>query len=193
MWVTNSALVPDPDKEPDGLVSQPLEWPLLSRTLRMCSWGDKDIKYMMIGNPIVWWLSAASLVIYVGLYGFYKLLQQRRLSKPWHPKKWRYFTTIGRCFVTAWVLHYVPFMLMGRVLYLHHYFPALYFGILNIGFILDHLFPKSNPISRHFVHFFLNVVVACTFYHFSPMTYGYEKPASDLQESREWLEGWKSA
>jgi len=33
----------------------------------------------------------------------------------------------------GWVLHYLPFWAMGRVLYFHHYFPALIFNSLLTG------------------------------------------------------------
>lgn len=33
----------------------------------------------------------------------------------------------------AWLLHYVPFWAMGRVLYFHHYFPALLFSTMMTG------------------------------------------------------------
>lgn len=37
----------------------------------------------------------------------------------------------------------VPFFIMGRVTYLHHYLPCLIFAVLNLGFMLDH-FILSN-------------------------------------------------
>lgn len=33
----------------------------------------------------------------------------------------------------GWMLHYVPFWAMGRVLYFHHYFPALIFNSMLTG------------------------------------------------------------
>lgn len=33
----------------------------------------------------------------------------------------------------GWLLHYLPFWAMGRVLYFHHYFPALIFNSLLTG------------------------------------------------------------
>lgn len=33
----------------------------------------------------------------------------------------------------GWLLHYVPFWAMGRVLYFHHYFPALLFSSMITG------------------------------------------------------------
>lgn len=33
----------------------------------------------------------------------------------------------------GWALHYFPFFLMGRVLYFHHYFPAMLFSSMLTG------------------------------------------------------------
>lgn len=33
----------------------------------------------------------------------------------------------------GWVLHYFPFFMMGRVLYFHHYFPAMLFSCMLTG------------------------------------------------------------
>lgn len=33
----------------------------------------------------------------------------------------------------AWAIHYLPFFLMGRVLYFHHYFPAFVFQCMLAG------------------------------------------------------------
>jgi dolichyl-phosphate-mannose--protein O-mannosyl transferase len=34
---------------------------------------------------------------------------------------------------TGWILHYLPFWAMGRVLYFHHYFPAVIFNSMLTG------------------------------------------------------------
>lgn len=33
----------------------------------------------------------------------------------------------------GWMLHYFPFFLMGRILYFHHYFPAMLFSSMLTG------------------------------------------------------------
>jgi len=55
------------------------------------------------------------------------------------------FTTVMMCELTderllacrwlmlGWLLHYVPFWFMGRILYFHHYFPAHLFSIMLTG------------------------------------------------------------
>lgn len=84
MWTTNNALTPDADKEPDQLVSNPPQWPLLTVGLRMCGWGDQDIKYYLLGTPLIWWGGAAALVGFVVMTIVYLGLWQRK-SAVWTP------------------------------------------------------------------------------------------------------------
>ena len=44
----------------------------------------------------------------------------------------RYLHAAGWMFI-GWMLHYLPFYMMGRVLYFHHYFPALMFSCMLSG------------------------------------------------------------
>lgn len=77
MMTSNNALVPDPDKE-DILASLPWQWPWLEVGLRMCGWGDNQVKYYLLGNPIVWWGSSASLIVALASFVVYVLRAQRK-------------------------------------------------------------------------------------------------------------------
>jgi dolichyl-phosphate-mannose-protein mannosyltransferase len=55
--------------------------------------------------------------------------------------------------VLGWAFHYFPFFLMQRQLFLHHYFPALFFAIITLCQIWDFATTrvagfgiKENPI-----------------------------------------------
>lgn len=39
----------------------------------------------------------------------------------------------GAWIFIGWILHYLPFWAMGRVLYFHHYFPAVIFNSMLTG------------------------------------------------------------
>lgn len=42
-------------------------------------------------------------------------------------------TSGGGLLLLGWLLHYAPFYTMGRVLYYHHYFPAMLFSSMLTG------------------------------------------------------------
>ena len=77
MITSNNALVPDPNKE-DILASKPFDWPFLHLGLRMCGWADSQIKYYLLGTPVIWWTSTLSLFIGLATFGIYLLRQQRK-------------------------------------------------------------------------------------------------------------------
>ncbi len=54
----------------------------------------------------------------------------------------RTFHACGWLYV-GWLLHYVPFWAMGRILYFHHYFPALLFASMLSAVILDYVMESA--------------------------------------------------
>src|SRR3954468_23271392 len=75
MMTSNNALVPDPDKQ-DDLASQFWQWPILNVGLRMCGWDDSIVKYFLLGNPLVYWGSTASLGALALLVAWYLIRWQ---------------------------------------------------------------------------------------------------------------------
>ncbi|KAI9220194.1 Dolichyl-phosphate-mannose-protein mannosyltransferase-domain-containing protein [Blastocladiella britannica] len=194
MWTSNNALVPDPDKEPDQLTSLPREWPLMQAGIRMCSWGDGDIKFYMLGNPLVWWAAIGAVGVYAGLWVGSQILFQRKLSLPGWTRDapaYAHFVFAGKWLLLGWVLHYMPFGLMGRVTYLHHYFPALYFTVLLAAFVLDVVLIRSPRIVRDLAWLAVVGAVAATFFKFAGMTFGFTGPAREWGVERDWMSSWR--
>jgi len=44
----------------------------------MCGWGDTQLKYYLIGTPLIWIGSTISLFIALLLFGFFLFRQQRK-------------------------------------------------------------------------------------------------------------------
>lgn len=91
--------------------------------------------------------------------------------------------------VGGWALTYFPFFIMGRVLYLHHYYPALFFAILNIGVLLDHVLGRRPVWQQRAAALLVAGTAAAVFVYFSPMCYGIEGPSRAFQ-GRRWLQSW---
>ncbi|KAJ3027390.1 UNVERIFIED_CONTAM: Protein O-mannosyltransferase 2 [Siphonaria sp. JEL0065] len=189
MWTSNNALTPDPDKEPDALTSKPLQWPFMDVGLRMCGWGDHEIKFFLLGNPVVWLGSTLSLFAF-GLVCFvYAVRSQRRCGDWKNSAELGDFIFAGQVGVLGWFLHYFPFFIMGRVI-LHHYFPALYFAIILFAFITDHVAKRLGKLLHTIILLGLSAAVIGVFLYFSDFVWGMEGPASKWKD-RKWRSGWK--
>ncbi|KAI7897594.1 family 39 glycosyltransferase [Cokeromyces recurvatus] len=184
MWNANNALIPDPDKN-DMLTSSPLEWPTVLTGLRMCNWDKNTVKYYLIGNPTVWWISSMAIIGFVASLAIYKVRKQRHIILNVTPGRLLKFWSVGKLFFLGWFFHYVPFFMMGRVTYLHHYFPALYFSIFMVPFLIEHFCGKS----RFIVFTVVMLMVVMNFIYFAPLSFGME---GDIQQytGRWWIKRW---
>lgn len=188
MWNSNNALVPDPDKD-DQLASSYWQWPFLSIGMRMCGWDDKAIKYYLLGNPLIYWLSAASLVVFAGMVAWYLVRWQRGYTEL-SERDIDHIHFSGLYPLIGWILHFMPFIAMGRVTYFHHYFPALYFAIILLGFCVDWMTRKLSCRTQAIVYGALYVAIVGCFIHFRAVTFGMEGPNSQYAHL-DWLKNWR--
>lgn len=188
MMTSNNALVPDPDKQ-DDLASHFWQWPILNVGLRMCSWDDNVVKYYLLGNPLVYWGSTGSLVGFGILFIWY-LLRWQRGYKDLTQQEIDHIHYSGIYPAIGWVLHYLPFIIMARVTYVHHYYPALYFAIINFGFCVDWVTRRINAKVSAVVYTVLYAVTIGLFIHFRAIVFGMEGPNQQWAHLR-WLPGWK--
>ncbi|TPX33342.1 dolichyl-phosphate-mannose---protein mannosyltransferase [Synchytrium microbalum] len=190
MWTSNNALVPDPDKEKDILTSTPREWPLMLNGLRMVGWADDAIKYYLVGNPTTWLGSTFGLVALVGLILTY-IIRWRRQIRDFLPEEYKDFAFAVHTGLLGWFLHYMPFWIMGRVTYLHHYFPALYFALISFAFVIDHISIRLVPNwwSRTIIMSAIGALAIANFVYFAPLSFGFNVPAADMK-GREWISAW---
>ncbi|MGG6495128.1 UNVERIFIED_CONTAM: hypothetical protein NY603_19590, partial [Bacteroidetes bacterium 56_B9] len=78
----------------------------------------------------------AALPFFVALFAWYAIRWQRGYDElTWADLD--HFQYAGIYPAIGWFLHYLPFIAMARVTYVHHYYPALYFAILTFGFCID--------------------------------------------------------
>jgi dolichyl-phosphate-mannose-protein mannosyltransferase len=190
MMTSNNALVPDPDKQ-DDLASKFWQWPILHVGLRMCSWDDNIVKYFLLGNPLVYWGSTASLGLFGVLFVWYSLRWQRGY-KELNQSDIDYIHYSGLYPLVGWVLHYLPFVIMARVTYVHHYYPALYFAILTAGFCVDWCTKPLNSKLQWGVYTLLYAAVIGLFILFRAIVFGMEGPNQQYSHLN-WFSTWKIA
>lgn len=89
----------------------------------------------------------------------------------------------------GWALHYLPFFIMQRQLFLHHYFPALYFAILLSAGIFDLFTSTLRPRVRLQIAAVLAIIAIYNFMHFSPLAYG-SQWTKDQCLSSKWVKTW---
>ena len=103
-------------------------------------------------------------------------------------KVMKYDSLIGFLFI-GWGLHYFPFFLMRRQLFLHHYFPALYFAILLSCVLFDLVTSTLRPRTRLQIAAVLVILAIWNYQHLSPLIYGNPWTRSKCQNAK-WLKTW---
>ncbi|KAF5323906.1 hypothetical protein D9611_008333 [Ephemerocybe angulata] len=107
-------------------------------------------------------------------------------------REWDHFLYVGKTAFFEWAFHYVPFLIMGRVTYLHHYLPTLYFAVLMFGHVLDHFIFSSRRFSTRTKATAFGVLVsdlAATFWWFSGVALGIDGPVNEYWGLK-WRKTW---
>lgn len=137
MFVMNNKLT---GKHP--YMSNPITWPLLVRGISF--WTNNALKQQIyfIGNPLTWWISGMSIVIVSLLMVVEQLFRRRGVHLFDRITEKRLYSSCG-FFLLAWATHYLPFYLMGRQLFLHHYLPAHICQCLLFGALTQFIFTRT--------------------------------------------------
>ena len=139
-------------------------------------------KTYLLGNPRIWILNLAVLFIFPVILGMRIILTRDTSVVDMFSST---SADVGHLraatmLFTLWALHYFPFFFMFRILYLHHYFPAVYFSSLLTGVILDwgiktmsRYWPQQISPTIHFTFLLcFTAMLVHTFVEFSPLVYG---------------------
>ncbi|KAJ3229616.1 hypothetical protein HDU81_005213 [Chytriomyces hyalinus] len=184
MWKVNQGLTGSHPYE-----SRPKDWPFLRRGISFWQASDgQPGQIYLLGNPLVWWTSAVCVLVSALLLGVGMLLVKRNinvLTEALVIRAWN----MAQLVVSGWLLHYFPFHLMHRQLFLHHYFPALYFAILSIGLIFDLVTYKMTRRIRLITVSIILGVVFLVFLDFSPLAYGHTMHRHHCERLK-WRKDW---
>ncbi|XP_071962879.1 protein O-mannosyl-transferase 2-like [Antedon mediterranea] len=197
MAQSNSGLKP---KEGE-ITSRPWQWPINYRGQRFSGVNETEERVYLLGNPVLWWGNLCCLGLFLFCFAIWSIRLQRGCCTG--------VDTDNNAMISCawlflgWCLHYLPFFCMGRVLYFHHYFPAMLFNSMLSGILIDHIvtsvhnklelnFPFNGKICTHAV---ICSVMVYSFHLFSPLSYGMNGPYAGKANSRlthlKWLDSWE--
>lgn len=122
-----------------------------------------------MGNPAIWWVGIVCVVF---------LLFRWIISKD----KQAGFLCI------AYAAQYVPWMGIGRITFIYHYFPAILFVILMIGYTMN-FFNERFKYGKRTITIYLGIVLV-VFFIFFPVISGYPIPKEwglNLRLLKDWI------
>lgn len=168
--------------------STPLSWPLLTRGISFWTNAKERKQIYLLGNFFGWYLSNYGVLAYGMIVLTTRLLAHRNCDTT-DPITVRHLERSGGFFVFAWFIHYFPFFLMGRSLFLHHYLPASIFAYMIVGVSFQFLLVRDyrrfalrswssrarNLVPSVKVALLLTTIMAiqvAAFVFMSPLTYG---------------------
>lgn len=161
MFKVNGSFEQEEDEETPMIVSYPYEWFFLRRGLRMVNWKTDRFKFYMFGNPLLWYGSCISVFL-APILLIIKVIKNKRAGCSLIGLKKDFFEVF--LFSGGWLIHYLPFFYIGRVLYFHHYYPALFFALLAMGYVF-----KNINIKYVYVFTSLAIIIYALY---APLTYG---------------------
>ena len=197
MGVNNNNLKP---KEGE-ITSHPFHWPF-NYMGQHFSAGNHRV--YLLGNPIVFWINLSLIFYYLFALVLYLCAMQRNIKLPREIiKLCQTYMSGGFTLLVGWALHYLPFYLMGRVLYFHHYFPALMFSCMLSAVALDFTFKilstpflgdHNSVLFRAFLTSSFVAVLGYSFSLFMPLSYGMgalkSSEPDSLMYGLRWLDSW---
>lgn len=190
--------------------SSPINWPFVLSGISFWTENDTLRQIYLVGNVASWWLTVLSVSVVTGVMLADTLARRRGLYPIEHVVRQRLYNSTG-FFLVAWAWHYLPFFLMNRQLFLHHYLPAHVCACLvagsalnfignetvdapvsNVGPLLSrrgYITSRTNIVSRptKLVAGALVGAVVVVFFHLAPLTYGDRGLSPEEVEARKWL------
>ncbi|XP_014601229.1 PREDICTED: protein O-mannosyl-transferase 2, partial [Polistes canadensis] len=181
--------------------SQPWQWPI---NYRGQFFSGNNQRVYLLGNPVIWWGNIIFLIMFIMLYIHVCIREQRGCIEDALTLQQREkIMEAGKWLFVGWFLHYAPFWAMSRVLYFHHYFPALLYSSMLTAVTLNYIVESlqillPNKVGNTIYHTIMGSVISITiysFYLFSPLAYGMEGPAASDPESSmhslRWMDSWE--
>ncbi|KAJ3103862.1 hypothetical protein HDU97_009781 [Phlyctochytrium planicorne] len=202
--------------KPHPYSSTPITWPFVLRGISFWETKEGLKQIYLLGNPLSWWASITGTLMFVAMWILDRILLRRGIDDFGTSIRRWWDRSIGFLFL-VWLLHWLPFFLMGRMLFLHHYLPSFIFSTLVMTCVFEFIgrIVMEDPVGvatgnttlaevipfkswmRKTVSLFyiLFLFVTCasfavSFYYFAPLTYGLGFDSVEDIRARKWLSSW---
>ncbi|KAJ3176165.1 hypothetical protein HK101_010497 [Irineochytrium annulatum] len=201
---------------PHPYSSTPATWPFVIRGISFWEVKDGLKQIYLIGNPLVWWTAITGTLMYMAMWILDRILLRRGIDD-FGPAIRRWWDRSIGFLVVAWALHWLPFFLMGRMLFLHHYLPSFIFSTLVATALIEFVgrvvmedpvkvaggdvvlaerIPYKAWMRRRTSVVYVSVLVALlgaytwAFVYFAPLCYGNGFEDVEQIRARKWLKSW---
>lgn len=149
-------------------------WPLIFKPCRYfegINFGTEKIsRIYAMGNPVIWW--AGIIAVLASLFIAFRKRDQRILV-----------------ILIAFAGQFLPWALVSRSTFLYHFFSALPFLILLIGYLFEYLV-EQKPQAIYGVYAYLGAVLLA-FILFYPILSGISIDKSYIEHYLIWFKSWK--
>ncbi|KAI0794053.1 O-mannosyltransferase [Fomes fomentarius] len=124
--------------------SGPINWPFLISGISFWTQSEGQKQIYFIGNIVGWWTCVIGISLYTGIMLADLIARRRDIEPLTEPVRHRLVNSTG-FFVLFWAVHYFPFFLMSRQLFIHHYLPSHLVSAMIAGSVLS--FALSETIN----------------------------------------------
>ncbi|KAJ8300903.1 hypothetical protein KUTeg_022422, partial [Tegillarca granosa] len=173
--------------------SCPLDWPFATRNVAYWMNPKNNAQIHLLGNPVIWCCASLSIFLYIAVFCVY--LMRRRRGMYLFSGEWQHFMFVGQLLVGGYLLHYLPYFLTDRTLFLHSYLPSVVYKVLVLAAILDHLYIVSFRVSYLplFISYLCLAVFTAALWVFiqlSVFSYGNNGLSPEEIKNLMWKDSW---
>lgn len=122
--------------------SGPINWPFLLSGISFWTENAEQKQIYLIGNLIGWWTCVIAVSTFTGIIGSDLLARRRGFEPITDPVRNRLWNSTG-FFIVVWGMHYLPFFIMNRQLFIHHYLPSHVASSLVAGSVLSFVLSET--------------------------------------------------
>ena len=152
------------------------QWPIMYKPVWLYSGATSDGLIMTItdiGNPVIWWTGIVA-VLYLIINAFRKKNKEKDKYK-------------NSVFILIFILStFIPYVFIGRLMFMYHYFITLPFVMLAIVFLIKWI---TEKLKNDRVYYGYIALIIITFILFYPVVSGMPIE-SEYIESLKWFSTW---